>query len=506
MKKLFLIALFLSISTTSFAQFGVLTGSTECATSACDLHSATTLNEQSICLADGTNCPGSGGGDAITVNTTAIDTTADFADNIYMDFTVTDGGAGGPDTVNSKFNYNAATGDHALSVNEGAFASNGFVFEGATADTIELYIAVPDPVTTDKTLTLPNATDTLVGRDTTDTFTNKTIDTTNTVTINASDITDQNAGTDITADLEEETHASEHASGGGDAVDHDTLTNFVSNEHIDHTSVTLTAGAGLSGGGDISANRSFATASGEANFLASGALTCGASTQGKIQVHTTPLQYCDNAATPALQYAAYADSAGLITNFSNANDLDSAGDVANDSHTHAAGNITGTNAGTDLTADLEEEGVTCTGCISSADIEDAAVVTGDIAADTITHANIVDSDQTDTKGFVFFEADGIDDTDDLQSIWSNRTANAFQVTEIWCETDTGTVTAMLQLDDGTPADCDTVDLVCAATAVEDTALDGDCLVSSDEQLDWAITTTASTPTFVRVFFTGNWVD
>lgn len=42
------------------------------------------------------------------------------------------------------------------------------------------------------------------------------------------------------------------------AVDHDNLLNFVANEHIDHTSVTLTAGDGLSGGGDISANRSFA--------------------------------------------------------------------------------------------------------------------------------------------------------------------------------------------------------------------------------------------------------
>jgi len=79
-----------------------------------------------------------------------------------------------------------------------------------------------------------------------------------TVGINASDITDLNAGTDITADLEEETHAGEHANGGGDAVDHDTLTNFVANEHIDHTAVTLTAGTGLSGGGDISANRTFA--------------------------------------------------------------------------------------------------------------------------------------------------------------------------------------------------------------------------------------------------------
>jgi hypothetical protein len=41
-------------------------------------------------------------------------------------------------------------------------------------------------------------------------------------------------------------------------LDHDSLSNFVANEHIDHTNVTLTAGDGLSGGGDISANRSFA--------------------------------------------------------------------------------------------------------------------------------------------------------------------------------------------------------------------------------------------------------
>ena len=41
------------------------------------------------------------------------------------------------------------------------------------------------------------------------------------------------------------------------AIDHDQTTNFVPNEHIDHSSVTLTAGDGLSGGGDISSNRTF---------------------------------------------------------------------------------------------------------------------------------------------------------------------------------------------------------------------------------------------------------
>jgi hypothetical protein len=40
-------------------------------------------------------------------------------------------------------------------------------------------------------------------------------------------------------------------------VDHDALNNFVADEHVAHTGVTLTAGTGLSGGGDISANRTF---------------------------------------------------------------------------------------------------------------------------------------------------------------------------------------------------------------------------------------------------------
>ena len=50
-------------------------------------------------------------------------------------------------------------------------------------------------------------------------------------------------------------HASRHEVGGADLVNHDDLTGFVANEHIDHTSVDITAGDGLTGGGDISATR-----------------------------------------------------------------------------------------------------------------------------------------------------------------------------------------------------------------------------------------------------------
>lgn len=50
------------------------------------------------------------------------------------------------------------------------------IFEGATADTYETILTVTDP-TADRTITLPNATTTLVGTDATQTLTNKTLTT-----------------------------------------------------------------------------------------------------------------------------------------------------------------------------------------------------------------------------------------------------------------------------------------------------------------------------------------
>jgi len=51
---------------------------------------------------------------------------------------------------------------------------NAFVFEGATADDFETTLTTVDP-TADRTISLPNATGTIVLQDTTDTLTNKTI-------------------------------------------------------------------------------------------------------------------------------------------------------------------------------------------------------------------------------------------------------------------------------------------------------------------------------------------
>jgi hypothetical protein len=43
--------------------------------------------------------------------------------------------------------------------------------------------------------------------------------------------------------------------GNINSIDHDALTNFVANEHIDHSGVSIIAGNGLTGGGDITSSR-----------------------------------------------------------------------------------------------------------------------------------------------------------------------------------------------------------------------------------------------------------
>lgn len=50
---------------------------------------------------------------------------------------------------------------------------------------------------------------------------------------------------------------------GSSQIDHDQTTNYVANKHIDHTSVSITAGAGLTGGGDISSTRTLNVGAGD---------------------------------------------------------------------------------------------------------------------------------------------------------------------------------------------------------------------------------------------------
>jgi len=91
-------------------------------------------------------------------------------------------------TENISFKYNAASGDLGLASDECAFQANGIICEGSTADANETRLVFPADPAAERTITFPDATGTVLLSE------------------------QQDAGTDVTADLEEEAHASEHAS------------------------------------------------------------------------------------------------------------------------------------------------------------------------------------------------------------------------------------------------------------------------------------------------------
>jgi hypothetical protein len=183
-------------------------------------------------------------------------------------------------------------GNPALAVEECVFTKDGtgsgWLCEGSTADTNEQLHLFPN----------------VNGADTTD-------------EISLLGQTIQSSEADATFFLDSESLAGDVSGTVGATVVDDVQTATANLEAADNSSGQVATTSfvqqeinGAGGAGLACSSGSCATASSEQNFLASGALTCGASTAGKAQVHTTPLQYCDNAGTPTLQYAAYGASDG----------------------------------------------------------------------------------------------------------------------------------------------------------------------------------------------------
>jgi hypothetical protein len=122
---------------------------------------------------------------------------------------------------------NAADGVAILDGSKNVVTALSVVFEGATANDFETLLTVTEPAS-DITLSLPNSTDTLVGRATTDTFTNKSISGSTNTLSNIGNASLTNSAITI--------NGSSVSLGGSISIG-------------DITGITTAAGSGLSGGG-----------------------------------------------------------------------------------------------------------------------------------------------------------------------------------------------------------------------------------------------------------------
>jgi hypothetical protein len=201
-----------------------------------------------------------------------------------------------------------------------------------------------------------------------------------------------------------------------------------------------------------------------------------------MQVHTTPLQYCDNAGTPALQYAAYGDSSGTAS-------VALTGDSATAFFS----------AGTVEAARLPNLD-TLNGQIGDAQIAAGAVdggSGGEIADGSVNSSDLATANKTVTKTFSIFDPT-TSDTNKVQLYWPA----AVTLQRVACATDAGTVT--IQFDERAEATPNTAgtnsltaSLVCDTDSQTTTGF-SDSGIAVDVPHNLQITATSGTPTIVRI--------
>jgi hypothetical protein len=152
------------------------------------------LTNSSITVTDGSTSTATSLGGTITFNGTTNEIEVGESSGTITVGLPSDVTIGNDLTVTGDLTVNGTT----TTVNSTTIEiTNSFTFEGSTADANETVLGVIDP-TADRTINLPNASGTVVLKDTTDTLTNKTINSaSNTITITESDISD--LGSYITA-------------------------------------------------------------------------------------------------------------------------------------------------------------------------------------------------------------------------------------------------------------------------------------------------------------------
>lgn len=149
------------------------------------------------------------GGTAVVLQSRTVGTTSPLTGGgaLSSDLTLSITANGiGPTQIDETANY-TWTGKHDYTGAE-ILGASALRFEGATDDNIYTTFAFTDPTSSSKTITFPNATGTVA------------VSATSPITLSAAGAIGltQNGGTDVTADLEEETHVSEHQDGGADEL------------------------------------------------------------------------------------------------------------------------------------------------------------------------------------------------------------------------------------------------------------------------------------------------
>jgi hypothetical protein len=374
-----------------------------------------------------------------------------------------------------------------------------------------------------------------------------------------SEISGVNAGTDLTADLEEEAHAAEHAVSAADTVfPADPNADRYLQWDDDSGVLVWAAGAGGLASTDIDTSAELLAIVGDETGSASGTpllvfntnpILTGATLAGILADNDDMVFEADADNNGSNKFSFTDGASGEIASITEAGLLTVADDIVitgSDLSLGAAGvKLTGDGDGAitflgmgngfdeDFTFNLDdvENTLTLSSSTGLATIDfgtlaltigegklaDSTIVSADIKNGTITAADTAitagrsltwatddlaaDAElYTDTK-CIYFEDPTADD--DFKSIWFAKQATT--ITSLWCESDQ-TVNADLMVDDGSPADVNGADLVCDTTPAEDTSMGGDATLASGDRLDLAVESVSGTPTWVSICWTFEYSD
>lgn len=318
----------------------------------------------------------------------------------------------------------------------------------------------------------------------------------------------QNAGTDVTADLEEEGQINATAvtgnaaddqvilGSGASAAAYATIPNCVTGSMLTYTQATNTFGCESDdAGAGAAANR-------EKSFAAATTMTI---TDAEHELGNSAFVYAcwDNATDPAAITPKSVTK--NTTTFAITFTFEPA--ATGTCVVNGSGGTGTTVDDTEMTAETFGD-FTCTGAEDGCTLNTDSVAANEIATDGVGSAEIaagaVGTDelavQHKTEQFCFSLFDPASDltTDmDIPSIWMNI-ARAITLTQVTCESDSGTATINLQRDDGTPANILSSDLTCTTTPANGTIAAAEDNIAVDEEIDFLLQTSPAGTNRVNV--------